>query len=320
MELYSIFFLILLALELAYFKVADKFNIIDKPNQRSSHTMITLRGGGIVFYFGAMLYLLLYGLDYPWFILSLTLISVISFVDDIQSVPAKMRLLMQVVCILLLFLQWGVLEVSPLPFGLLFLALFLGVGILNAYNFMDGLNGMTGANNLVLFVSLVVINSRVGFTDNRFLMVMILSLIIFNFFNFRTKAKCFAGDVGALALGLVVVFLVGSLILKTKDYTYLLLLVVYGTETGLTILHRIFLRENILKPHRMHAFQILANELGWKHLQVSVLYASIQLLVNIGLISIGRTYVIIYFWVVVISLMGAYVLFKKRYFRLHAMA
>ena len=315
MELYPIFFLILLALELAYFKVADKFDIIDKPNSRSSHTMITLRGGGIVFYFGAMLYLMLYGLHYPFFILSLTLISLISFLDDIHSVPAKLRLFIQLFSVALVLYEWGLFGTESVGFVLL--ALFIGVGILNAYNFMDGINGMTGGNNFILFCTLLLINQSVHFTDDRFLMVMLFSILIFDFFNFRTKAKCFAGDVGALALGITVFFIMGQLILKTGDFTYILLLAVYGMETGLTIIHRIFLRENILRPHRKHAFQILANELGWKHLHVAVFYASIQLVINIGLLTVGRIYSNVYFWIVCISLILAYILFMRKFFKLH---
>ena len=315
MELYPIFFLILLALELAYFQVADKLNIIDKPNRRSSHTMITLRGGGIVFYFGAMLYLLLYGLDQPYFILSLTLISLISFLDDVRSVSAKLRLFMQFFCVALLIYQWGIYD--NISIAAILLVLILGVGVLNAYNFMDGLNGMTGGCNFVLFITLIFIDLEVQFIDDAFLYVMLFSLIIFNFFNFRTKAKCFAGDVGALALGLVVLYLVGTLIIKTSDWTYILLLSVYGAETSLTIAHRILLRENILVPHRKHAFQILANELEFKHLQVSIFYACLQLIINIGLLTIGRTYPIPYFISINLLLFLTYILFMWKFFKLH---
>ena len=64
---------------LAYFKIADNYNIIDKPNDRSSHKYITLRGGGIIFYLGALLYLFFYGFSYPLFALGLTFIAIISF-------------------------------------------------------------------------------------------------------------------------------------------------------------------------------------------------------------------------------------------------
>ena len=82
---YGIILVILLALELAYFKIADKCNIIDKPNERSSHSTIVLRGGGIIFLLGAWVWSAFFGFQYPWFILGLTLIAGVSFIDDIRS-------------------------------------------------------------------------------------------------------------------------------------------------------------------------------------------------------------------------------------------
>lgn len=66
MVTYGIIFLILLVLELAYFMIADKFNIIDKPNERSSHSSIVLRGGGIIFLLGAWVWSIAFGFQYPW--------------------------------------------------------------------------------------------------------------------------------------------------------------------------------------------------------------------------------------------------------------
>lgn len=93
--IYFIITLLLVLLELAYFRVADRFNIIDKPNLRSSHTLVTLRGGGIVFLFGAWIYAAFFGLDYGWFLLGLSLIGLVSFVDDIHSLPDSARLVVQ---------------------------------------------------------------------------------------------------------------------------------------------------------------------------------------------------------------------------------
>ena len=82
---YWMVLVLLFLAELFYFRIADKCNIIDKPNERSSHTKVTLRGGGIIFYFGAFAYFLTSGFEYPWFLLALTLVTFISFVDDIKS-------------------------------------------------------------------------------------------------------------------------------------------------------------------------------------------------------------------------------------------
>ena len=68
MFLYFLLFIALFGAELAYFKIADHFNIIDKPNERSSHSNITLRGGGIIFYIGVLTYFAVAGFQYPWFL------------------------------------------------------------------------------------------------------------------------------------------------------------------------------------------------------------------------------------------------------------
>lgn len=107
---YVIILLLLVLLELAYFRVADRFNIIDKPNLRSSHKTIVLRGGGIIFLFGVWLYAAFFGLTYPWFIVGLTLVGAISFIDDVHSLPDSLRLVVQFVAMFLMFRQFGILN------------------------------------------------------------------------------------------------------------------------------------------------------------------------------------------------------------------
>ena len=99
MSYYLVVFVVLLGVELLYFRVADHFNIIDKPNERSSHTRITLRGGGVVFYVGALVYFVASGFSFPWFMLGLTLIAGVSFVDDVRSVtPVSYTHLIRLYC------------------------------------------------------------------------------------------------------------------------------------------------------------------------------------------------------------------------------
>lgn len=105
---YLIILVLLFLAELFYFRIADKCNIIDKPNERSSHTRITLRGGGIIFYFGALAYFLANHFEYPWFILALTLITFISFVDDVRSTSQGLRLVFHFTAMALMFYQWGI--------------------------------------------------------------------------------------------------------------------------------------------------------------------------------------------------------------------
>ena len=312
---YLLIFVILLAGELLYFRVAAHFNIIDKPNERSSHTRITLRGGGIIFYVGALLYFFMHGFGYPWFMLGLTLIALISFVDDVHSVSQKPRLAVHFIAMLLMFYQWGLFTQFPLWYILI--ALVCCTGIINAYNFMDGINGITGGYSLVVLAALAYINCRcVQFIEPDFLYVAMSAVAVFCFFNFRKRAKCFAGDVGSVSIAFIILFVLGKLILETDDLTYIILLAVYGVDSVLTIIHRLLLHENISLPHRKHLYQIMANELRVPHVVVSLVYMIVQIAVIAGFLWLGGWHVY-YLFGILLVLSGCYVIFMRRYFHLH---
>ncbi len=311
---YLIILVLLFLAELFYFKVADKCNIIDKPNERSSHTRITLRGGGIIFYFGALAYFLTNHWEYPWFILALTLITFISFVDDIRSVSQGLRLMLHFTAMALMFYQWGL---FTLPWWWIIVALIVCTGIINAYNFMDGINGITGGYSLVILGALAYINAEITqFVEPALIYTVLCSVLVFCFFNFRKKAKCFAGDVGSVSIAFILLFLIGKLILKTEDFSWIILLAVYGVDSVLTIVHRLMLHENIGLPHRKHMYQLMANELKIPHVAVSLVYMFTQAVIVIGYIycrNWGYLYLLCAIWV--LSLI--YVWFMKKYFRLH---
>ena len=311
---YLIILVLLFVAELFYFRVADKCNIIDKPNQRSSHTRITLRGGGIIFYLGALAFFLTSEWAYLWFMIALTLITVISFVDDIRSTSQRLRLVFHFTAMALMFYQWGLFS---LPWWTIVVALIICTGIINAYNFMDGINGITGGYSLVILVSLAYVNAEViSFTEQNFIYTMICSVLVFDFFNFRKRARCFAGDVGSVSIAFVVLFLIGSLILQTKDFSWLVLLVVYGVDSVLTIVHRLLLHENISMPHRKHLYQIMANELKIPHAVVSLIYMVVQAAVVAGYLAL-REYRYGYLLGSILVLSLLYLLFMKRFFYLH---
>ena|ERR1035437_9245241 len=311
---YFFIFIFLFVAELAYFKLADYFNIIDKPNERSSHSRVTLRGGGIIFYIGILLYFILNDFQYPWFFAGLTLITGISFADDIRPQSSKIRLVIHFIAMAFMFYQWNLFSLS---WYFTIFALIFCTGILNAYNFMDGINGITGGYSLLVAGALLYINVyQVSFVDNDFLYILLIALFVFSFFNFRTKAKCFAGDVGSVSIAFILVFLLGLLVIRTGDFSYLVLLSVYGVETVLTIIHRLILKENILQPHRKHVYQLMANELKIPHVLVSSIYILLQALVIVGLF-IFKLHSYYYLFVVIILLSFVYTLFKKRFFYLH---
>jgi len=314
MSTYIIIFVILILLELAYFRIADMFNIIDKPNLRSSHTSITLRGGGILFLIGAWIYCGFFGLQYPWFMIGLTLIAGISFVDDVHSIKNSIRLVVHFVSMFLLFYQVGIL--LPEYWYIVAVALVVCVGIINAYNFMDGINGITGGYSLAVIIPLIVVNSCDTFIDNNLLIVSSLSLLVFCFFNFRNKAKCFAGDVGSVGIAFIILFALGSLMFKSFDVSYIVFLAVYGVDSVLTIVHRIILHEHLGEAHRKHAYQIMANELKVPHPVVSIVYAILQALISLGLIYLPVNHGV-YAFCVFALLIVVYIVFMKKNYHLH---
>jgi len=314
MLLYLIVFILLVAIELLYFRIADRFNIIDKPNLRSSHTHITLRGGGIIFIIAMWLYTLIYGLNYPWFLLGLTAIAGISFVDDIHSVPNRIRIIIQFLAMLLMIFQWDIIRADD--WWMILTALVLCVGIINAFNFMDGINGITGGYSLAILIPLWILNNRIGFIDADFLVVTMISVVVFCFFNFRKRAKCFAGDVGSVGIAFILLFALGKLVLLTNDLSYLVLFAVYGVDSVLTIAHRLMLKENVFEAHRKHAYQIMANELKMPHVLVSSIYMIIQLVVSAGIIWCPINHWM-YLSAIIIIFSGGYITFMRKYFHLH---
>ena len=319
---YVIIAAILLAAELIYFRIADKCNIIDKPNERSSHSTIVLRGGGIIFLIGVWIWGAFFGLQYPWFLIALTIAAGVSFIDDIHSLPDSLRLVAQFAAMILMFYQLDMLHANL--WWAVILALIVCVGASNIINFMDGINGITGAYAMASLIPLYILNNGVdgGFVDNSFIITIMLADLVFCYFNFRPrgKAKCFAGDVGSVGVAYILLFMIGCLVMATGDITYLIFLLVYGVDGVMTICHRIMLHENLGQAHRKHAYQLMANELKMSHIAVSLLYACLQLAISLAFIYLVPNTVLAH-WVYMIGMIlilsGAYVLFMMKYYHLH---
>lgn len=320
--IYLIISALLLAAELVYFRIADRFNIIDKPNQRSSHSSIVLRGGGIIFVLGLWIWAAFFGFQNIWFLIAVTLVAGISFIDDIHSLPDSVRLVAQFAAMALMFYQLDILHWNM--WWIILIAMIVCVGASNIINFMDGVNGITGAYALASLVPLALLNAGMGFVAQSLIYVVMLADVVFCFFNFRPKgkAKCFAGDVGSIGVAYILLFLIGSLILATGDVTYLILLLVYGVDGCLTICHRILLHENLGEAHRKHAYQLMANELRIGHVKVASFYALLQLAVSLGFIylcpalaSATGLSLVAWHWIYLAAALAllalAYVLFKR---------
>lgn len=324
--IYIIIAIILLAFELFYFKIADKCNIIDKPNERSSHTTVVLRGGGIIFTVSMIIWAVLMKVQgndiigYLPFLIGLLLIAGVSFWDDVQSLPDNVRLVAQFVAMVLMFWSIGIMHWSM--WWMVLAGLIICVGATNIINFMDGINGITAGYALAVLLPLLLLNEKLSFIDDSYLITAIIGVLAFCIFNFRPKgkAKCFAGDVGSIGIAFIMLFAIGRLIVQTGDITYLILLLVYGVDGCLTIIHRIMLHENLGQAHRKHAYQLMANELKIGHVKVSLLYMALQLVISLGFIILCPNTVLAH-WIFLIGatvlLAVCYVLFMKKYYHLH---
>ena len=274
----------LIFLLLFYFRLAVQFKIIDKPNERSSHSRITIRGAGIIFPIALFLHFLISGFQYPLFYLGLMLISLISFYDDLQTVSNKIRLFIHLIAVSLLFLEAGLMNY---PLWIIFLAFILVIGTINAYNFMDGINGLTGVYSFVTTISLFYVNEyQSRFLSSDLLIVTGIALIVFSIFNFRKIAKCFAGDAGSISMAFILIYFLILLILATGEVKYIGLFLLYGLDTITTIIFRLIRRENIFLAHRSHFYQFLVNSKLWPHTMVSLVYGVLQLIINILILSV----------------------------------
>lgn len=282
---FLLIFCFLWLLEIAYFKIADRFNIIDKPNARSSHTLITLRGGGVIFPLSVLVYYFGFGFHYSFFVIGMIAIAAISFLDDISHQPKKLRAIVQFVSVSFLLYSIGLFKMPVFWWPIAYL---LVIGVVNAYNFMDGINGITTAYSFTILGALYLLNNQLQLFDQNLVYCLTLGNLVFAFFNFRKKARCFAGDVGSVSMAYALLFLTSWCIMETGNPIFILFFAVYGIDTVLTIAHRMMKKENIFEAHRQHLFQMLSNEKKIPQLWVSSLYFIIQALVSLCVLWIWQ--------------------------------
>ena len=275
-----ILFFIFLSILISYFKLADKLNIIDKPNKRSSHNQITIRGGGVLFPISILLWSLVEGVFNP-FIIGLLCISIISFIDDCKPLSNKIRILIHFISVSLLMYGVGFLELS---LSTSLIGFVIIIGWINAFNFMDGINGITVLYALSVLASCYFINMQFTFIEPSLMEYTAIGLVVFGFYNVRKRAKSFAGDVGSVSMSFILAFIIVSLLVKSLNWQYILLVSLYGIDTVVTIVQRLLRKENIFKAHRSHLYQYLANEAKHSHIVISVAYAFSQLVFNAILI------------------------------------
>jgi UDP-N-acetylmuramyl pentapeptide phosphotransferase/UDP-N-acetylglucosamine-1-phosphate transferase len=265
--------------------LAKKYHILDIPNNRSSHAKPIIRGGGILFFLGFLIFTIFDGFDNIALFVGVTLLAVISFVDDLKELSVRQRIPIQVISIFLVIIGLNV----PLHWSVITILLVTGVLVVNCYNFIDGINGMLGlySATVFLFAGYLCYSEAVLSIDLPIL--LLLSILIFGYYNFRKKALFFSGDVGSMTLGILAFFLVLYLMIKLKAPVLILLLSVSLTDTLGTITKRFLAKKNILKAHREHIYEQLTDKTALSHLQISSSYAFVQIVVNLVVISSYKT-------------------------------
>jgi UDP-N-acetylmuramyl pentapeptide phosphotransferase/UDP-N-acetylglucosamine-1-phosphate transferase len=269
--------------------IAKKLQLTDVPSARSSHRDVTITGAGFIFPIAFFLPLALTGefIHYRSTIAGLLLISLVSFADDLKSVHPVIRVTVQVIAVSLLLWQTGGLfkmkawQIVP--------GFILVVGIINSYNFMDGINGM----NALYSISMIGILWMLRASGIHFLPVLpvfyslMSALLAFSLFNVRKKAICFSGDVGSISIAYIISLMIIQVMIATDSEVWILLFGVYGLDSVGTIVLRIIRGEKIWMPHRTHFYQYLVNERKWPHVRVSALYAVMQFVLSIILYTMG---------------------------------
>jgi UDP-GlcNAc:undecaprenyl-phosphate GlcNAc-1-phosphate transferase len=333
--LIGICFLLSFAGTYALKKLFIRYQVIDLPGERRSHTTPTPRGGGMAIVAAFLLIFLVVGFTLPFerniywgILLAGAAISALGFVDDLYTLPRTPRILAWI-GITALSILFGInLRSINLPilgtiqFGFLsplFTFLWL-IGVTNFFNFMDGINGLAGfeallaagflagiaygAGNLFLFVAaLIVFSGALGFLPHNF-----------------PRAKIFMGDGGSNFLGYVFAALTiigsqsGENAIPFLVPTILLLM--FLLDAASTLLKRLPKGKDWLEPHRDHLYQRLI-KLGYSHSQVTLGYAAINLFLGMMAILYYRSsgfLSLLYLGLSVIPFLGLviFTVFKER--------
>ncbi|MBU1643514.1 glycosyltransferase family 4 protein [bacterium] len=272
-----------LALTLAVRYFANKKELLDHPNERSSHTMPTPKGGGLAimaaFYAALCCLYFQTQIDEKLFFALLSALPVIlvSLVDDLYPLSAKIRLAIQLLsAVVALYFLGGIDSVDLALFSLhgIWLNLVALLGIIwmtNLYNFLDGIDGYAGSEALFTGLAAFIL---FGNAPALFIAVSAAGFLLFNWH----KASIFMGDVGSAPLGFIFsVFILYDA--GTPHFLgWIMLLSLFWFDATLTLIRRARRSEKLSQPHKKHAYQRL-NQAGFTHDKVVLLAMGINLLI-----------------------------------------
>lgn len=275
-------------------RYSTRRNFFDVPNERSSHSRLTPRGGGLAIV--AIVIVGLIGFEmlgmFSWaavwgYLLGATLIAIVSWIDDRYSFPTKWRLLIHFTGAVLVIVSAGYFQSITLPFlgecnlggfGFL-LTLFWLVGLTNAYNFMDGIDGIAAGQAVVAGTGWMVIGILIHTPLAVILGMLIASSSLGFLIHNRPPARIFMGDVGSTFLGFTFAALPVLTIKNDSRLAFagLLLLWPFIFDATFTFFRRLFRRENVFAAHRSHIYQRLVLA-GHSHLVVSLIYVFLAII------------------------------------------
>ena len=290
--------MILLSLRL-YFPFAEKRGMLAGVNHRSSHTKPVITGAGFIFYISYVFYIISFVFstwDVPWALfIGISILAIVSFIDDLKDLWFFIRLVVQILAVCLMLYQIYIeFSMEPLAMNasiliiLAIVGMIFSVGFVNLYNFMDGLNGMmAGITISALSIFALIDFFIVDFVDDALLIYTAIPTLVFAFFNARRQAICFAGDVGAIVLGYVMVYMLLSLLMQTGNIVYVFIFASVYLEAAMTVIQRLLAGQNIFKPHRIHLFQLLCNEHKHHHVKISGFYALNQLVFGAIIVTLN---------------------------------
>jgi len=274
--------------------VLQNRSLIDIPNERSSHVEPTPRGGGwaiVIPVLGVMIYNTATGVWTPvgWAVIfGVMLLALVSWVDDVRTLGVKIRLLAQLISVALVLLSSPIIEFDSLStflnYALLMFVVLAWIWFINLYNFMDGIDGITGVQTITVCIGIAAVYRVTGGADiDEVALPLTLAAATAGFLCWNwSPARIFLGDVGSVFLGYIVGWLLLQLALSGQWAAAIILPMYYLADATITLCRRIIRREKFWKAHKEHFYQ-RAHQAGLSHANVSL-----RILVgNIALVGIA---------------------------------
>lgn len=237
-----------------------------------------ITGTGLVLVLVLLLHGLLVNTSHAYFLFAFAMLALVNWLDDLFEIHSGWRLITQFLALSFLVMEFGLISSYWSPFFLV-----VAVGVVNAYNFMDGINGISGIYALAVLAPLPFAYAFDTENMGRLLLIF-LFLILFILFNFRRSAKAILGDTGSIALGFLVLFYSLQCFKNYDIYLLMSFSMLFLLDTGYTLLERTYRRKNVFQSHREHLYQMLVHRRGWDPRWVAMGYGVIQLGINITLL------------------------------------